>query len=67
MGDVAETENIPLEKLENLIGEYLYTQKLPHGQDIVDLMPKPPKILERKGIVDRIKNAIENIVEMFEW
>ena len=65
--DIAETENIPLEKLENLIGEYLYTQKLPHGQDIVDLMPKPPKILERKGIVDRIKNAIENIVEMFEW
>jgi type I restriction enzyme, R subunit len=65
--DIAETENIPLEKLEQLIGEYLYTQKLPHGQDIVDLMLTPPKILERKSIVDRIKNAIENIVDIFEW
>lgn len=64
---IAEAENIPLEKLEQLIGEYLYTQKLPHGQEIVDLMPSPPKILERKGIVDRIKNAIESIVEIFEW
>ena len=65
--NIAKSENIPLEKLERLIGEYLYTQKLPHGQEIVDLMPKPPKILERKTIVDRIKNAIESIVEVFEW
>jgi type I restriction enzyme R subunit len=64
---IAEMENIPLEKFEHLIGEYLYTQRLPHGQDIVDLLPKAPKILERQGIIDRIKNAIENIVDIFEW
>ena len=38
-------ENIPVEKFEKLIGEYLYTQKLPHGQDIVDMLPEAPKIL----------------------
>jgi len=65
--EVAEAENIPLEKFEKIIGEYLYTQKLPHGQDIVDLLPEPPKILERQGIINRIKSAIENIVDMFEW
>lgn len=64
---VAEKENIPLDKFENVIGEYLYTQKLPHGQDIIDLLPEPPKILERQGIIDRIRSAIENIVDMFEW
>jgi len=64
---VAETENIPLAKFEQLIGEYLYTQKLPHGQTIVDLLPEEPRILERQGIIDRIKSAIENIVDMFEW
>lgn len=64
---IAETENIPLEKFEHLIGEYLYTQRLPHGQDIVDLLPDPPRILERQGIIDRIKTAIENIVDIFEW
>ncbi len=65
--DVAQTENIPLEKFEQVIGEYLYTQKLPHSQDIIDLLPEAPKILERQGIIDRIKNAIENIVDIFEW
>jgi type I restriction enzyme R subunit len=64
---IAKSENIPVEKFEQLIGEYLYTQKLPHGQDIVDLLPEAPKILERQGIIDRIKSAIENIVDMFEW
>lgn len=65
--NIAKTENIPIEKFEHLIGEYLYTQKLPNGQDIVDLLPEAPRIKERQGIIDRIKSAIENIVEMFEW
>ena len=64
---IAKSENIPVEKLEKLIGEYLYTQKLPHGQDIVDVLPETPKILERQGIIERIKGAVENIVDMFEW
>lgn len=65
--NIAEAERIPVEKLEELIGEYLYTQKLPREQDIADMLPKQPPILERKGIIDRIRIAIENIVEVFEW
>jgi len=64
---IAKNENIPVEKIEQLIGEYLYTQRLPHGQDIVDLLPEAPRLLERQGIIDRIKGAIENVVDMFEW
>jgi type I restriction enzyme, R subunit len=64
---IAKEENIPLDKFENLIGEYLYTQKLPHGQDIIDLLPETPKILERQGIIDRIREAVENLVNIFEW
>lgn len=64
---IAKSENIPVKKFEHLIGEYLYTQKLPNGQDIVDLLPEVPRIKERQGIIDRIKGAIENIVDMFEW
>ncbi|MES2059692.1 MAG: type I restriction endonuclease subunit R [Patescibacteria group bacterium] len=64
---IAREESIPVEKIEQLIGEYLYTQRLPHGQDIVDLLPEAPKLLERQGIIDRIKKAIENVVDMFEW
>ncbi len=67
--EAAEKENIPLEKFEQIVGEYLYTQKLPHDQDIVDLLPEKeqPHILERHSFIDRIRKAIENIVEMFEW
>ncbi|EKE24926.1 MAG: hypothetical protein ACD_5C00354G0003 [uncultured bacterium] len=64
---IAQKENIPLDKFEHLIGEYLYTQKLPHGQDIIDLLPEAPRILKRQGIIDRVKNAIENIIDIFEW
>lgn len=65
--NIAKSENIPVEKIEELIGEYLYTQKLPNGQDIVDLLPEAPRLLQRQGIIDRIKSAIENIVDMFDW
>ena len=65
--EVAQAENIPLEKFEGVISEYLYTQKLPRGQDIVDLLPEAPRILERQSIIDRVRDAIENIIDMFEW
>jgi len=65
--DISEKENIPVEKFEQLIGEYLYTQKLPNGQDIVDSLPEVPRLRQRQGIINRIKNAIENIVDIFEW
>ncbi len=64
---LAETENIPVEKFEHLIGEYLYTQKLPNGQEIIDMMPSPPNFRQRQGVIERIKGAIENIVDLFEW
>lgn len=65
--DIAESENIPQARLEKLISEYIYTQKTPKEQDIADSLPKAPPILERKGIIDRIQNAIESLVDIFEW
>lgn len=66
---LANEENIPVENIEHLIAEYLYTLKLPKEQEIVDMFPeeKQPGILERHNVVDRIKSAIENIVDIFEW
>ncbi|MDQ3099522.1 MAG: type I restriction endonuclease subunit R [bacterium] len=64
---LSEEENIPSEKIEKLISEYLYTQKLPREQEIADMLPEQPKILERRGIIGRISQAIEDIVSMFNW
>ena len=63
----AKEEGMNPDDLHALLGEYLYTQRLPRGQEIVDLLPTPPRILERQGIVDRIKGALTNIVDVFEW
>ncbi len=66
---LADEENIPIENIEHLIAEYLYTLKLPKEQEIVDMLPEEnqPGILERQNVVGRIKSAIENIVDIFEW
>jgi len=65
--DISKTENIPVEKFEELVGDYLYSQKLPNDQHIADSLPEVPRLKERQGIINRIKSAIENIVDMFEW
>ena len=64
---LAAAEEIPLEQLKQLVSEYLYTRKRPKGQDIADSLPKPPPILQRKTIIGRIQDAIQNIVDTFEW
>ncbi len=65
--NLAIKENIPIEKLEGLINEYLFNQRLPRSQQIIDSMNTAPKYLERKTIIERIKTAIQSIVDVFEW
>lgn len=64
---IAKNEHISVDKFENLIGEYLYSQKLPNGQEIVELLSEQPRIKERQGIISRVKSAIQNVVDIFEW
>lgn len=64
---VAEDEHIDIEAFQNLIGEYVYSQKAPLSDDIINLLPEAPSVLKRQGIVDRIKGAIVDIVDIFEW
>lgn len=64
---LSEEENIPMENMEQLITDYIYTQKTPKDQQIADMLPEQPKILEFETVVSKIKNAIQNIVDIFEW
>ena len=66
LNKIAEEENIPVKNLENLIGDYLYTQKFPRDQVIANQLPNL-RILERETVINRIKKAIQEIVEKFEW
>lgn len=64
---VAEAENIKPEDIENLIGRCLYTNKLPRDQEIADILLVKPGILDRYKIINKIRNSIESIIEIFEW
>jgi type I restriction enzyme R subunit len=64
---IAEKDNIDPEELTKMIGEYLYTQKMPLGNKIIDLLPETPGLLEQDSIIERIKSSIQNLVDVFEW
>ncbi len=65
--NLSESEHITPEAIEALIGEYLYTDRLPSGEDIVERLPERPRLMEHKSVVNRIREAIKDIVEVFEW
>lgn len=69
--EIAESEEIPLQNLEKLVSDYIYTQKTPKPQAVIDSFGDEKKktisILQRQGIIDRITGAIENLVDIFEW
>lgn len=58
-------ENISPEKVSHIIGEYLFTERKPLPETIVDLLETKPKLLERKSIVQRITDKILNYVDVF--
>jgi type I restriction enzyme R subunit len=65
--NLSEAEHISPEDIEALIGEYLYTDRLPSGEDIVERLPERPRLMEHKSVVNRIREAIKDIVDVFEW
>jgi type I restriction enzyme R subunit len=62
---IAAEENIPADKLTQLVGDYLFTERLPLSDTIIGLFDEQPKLFERKKIVERIREKIVNYVEVF--
>jgi type I restriction enzyme R subunit len=62
---LCQDENISPEKVSRIIGEYLFTERKPLPETIVDLLETKPKLLERKSIVQRITEKILNYVDVF--
>lgn len=58
-------ENIPPEKVTEIIGDYLFTERQPLPERIVGLLAEKPKLIERKSIVERISGKIMNFIEVF--
>ena len=44
---------------------YLFTEKTPLRDEIIDIMQMPPKLKQRRTIVERIIDKIKEFVETF--
>jgi type I restriction enzyme R subunit len=58
-------ESIKPEQLEKLLQTYVFENRLPRDQEIVDALSFKPKILDRKTILERVADKIQAFVDTF--
>jgi len=59
-------EQLNPEQLSKLMEDYLFSGRTPLSESVVAAMQVKPKLLERKSIVERIKERILDLVATFE-
>lgn len=62
---LSKEENVDYQKLVDLISNYLFTQKAPLRDDIINLMEVRPSLKERAKVAERITVKIIDFVEIF--
>lgn len=65
ISNLCKTENLKEAALRNVIETYVYEMRLPLADDIASTLENQPKLLERKSIIERIRDQITIIVEKF--
>ena len=63
--NLSEEESLDAEKLEQVIGDFIYTEKEPLRDEIIGMMTKRPTLKDRKTIAERVKTKIMDFVETF--
>ena len=58
-------EKIVPEKFEKVLQTYVFANRLPREQEIVETLTYKPKILERKSTLERIANKIQGFITTF--
>lgn len=62
---LADDEKLELDGLQRLINDYLFTEKLPLRDDVINILHERPKLKGRKTISERIIDKIKTFVETF--
>ena len=63
--EISKEEALDQDKLEHVIGEYLFTDKQPLREDIVALMIQKPSLKERSSKIERVTHKIYDFVNTF--
>ena len=64
---LCKDEDADPEKLSKVIGDYLYSNQSIQGDDVIESLATPPKILERKSVSKRVINKIYEFVDTFVY
>ncbi len=62
---LSSDENLNPENLQQLIGDYLFTEKKPLRDDVISMMHTRPALKERATTAERITGRILNFVDTF--
>jgi len=62
---LSKDENLDAEKLQKVIGNYLFTEKPPMRDEVIGMMNTRPSLKERKTVAERVTEKILGFVEIF--
>lgn len=62
---ISEEEGVDIEKFEKLVGDYLYTNRLPKQTDFAQTLTTKPSILQRTAILQKIRSRFSVFIETF--
>ncbi len=62
---LSEEEGLDPEGLEKVLGNYLFTEKTPMRDEIIEIMEARPSLKERSTIAERVIDKIKGFVETF--
>jgi type I restriction enzyme R subunit len=62
---LCQEENLSPQKFESIVQTYIFANRFPRHQEVVDSLNFKPKILERKTLLERITLKIEEFITTF--
>jgi type I restriction enzyme R subunit len=62
---LAQAENLDLTKLEEVVAQYLFSQKLPLVNEIRPMLTIMPSLKDRNSTFTRIKDKVLEFIETF--
>ncbi len=63
--ELSNAEGLDLAGLQSVIGSYIFTEKTPMRDDVINIMNERPKLKERGSISERVIDKIKAFVETF--
>lgn len=65
LADLCEQEGLIPEKLNAIIGNYLFTERKPLRDDVFDILIEKPKLLERKTVLERVIDKVLRFIDTY--